>query len=113
MAKNKAAKAKANHNRVCATQAERQATHIRRVVAPIPRVETSSPRVPANTEVHRTQAVTTTPHEDRCNLPIVTNPPVPQQIAQAPVTRSKSQSNHVSLLNYISHDEANNQAPMR
>jgi hypothetical protein len=44
MAKNEAAKAKANCNRVCMTQAERQATHIPRVVAPIPRVETPMDR---------------------------------------------------------------------
>ncbi len=44
MTKNKAAYAKANRNRVCATQAARQAMHIPRVVAPILGVETI-PRV--------------------------------------------------------------------
>ncbi len=86
MAKNKAAKAKANCNRVWATQAAQKAMHIPRVVAPIPRVETPIPRVTANTEAQRTMAITTTLHKDRHNLPIVTNPPVPQQIAQAPAT---------------------------
>ncbi len=112
MAKNKAAKAKANCNRVCATQAAQQAMHIPRVVAPIPRVESPIPRVTANTEMHRTQAVTSTQHKDRCDLPIVTNPPVPQQIAQAPATQSKPQS-CASLPNYISQDEDDHQAPMR
>jgi hypothetical protein len=73
-------------NRVCATQAAHQAMHIPRVVAPIPRVETPISRVTANTEVHCTQAVTTTQHKDRRNLPIVTHLPLPQQIAQAPAT---------------------------
>jgi hypothetical protein len=82
------------------------------VVAPIPRVETPIPRVTANTEAHRTQAVTATQHKDRGNLPIVTNPPVPRQIVQSPATQSKSQS-CMSLPNYISQDEDNNQAPMR
>ncbi len=39
MARNELAKAKTMHNRVCANQAAWQATHIPRVEAPIPRVE--------------------------------------------------------------------------
>ena len=64
------------------------------------------------TEVHCTQTVTATQHEDRRNLPIATNPPVPRQIVQAPATQSKSQYS-VSLPNYIFQDEDNNQAPIR
>jgi hypothetical protein len=75
------AKAKTMRSRVCATQAAQQATHIPRVAAPIPRVETPIPRVTEITEAHCTQAVTPTQHKDRCKLTIVTNPPVPQQIA--------------------------------
>ncbi len=86
MAKNNAAKANANCNRVRATQATRQALHLPRVEAPIPRVKTPIPRVTLNTEAHHTQAVTTTQHKDRLKLLIVTNPPVPQQIVQAPAT---------------------------
>ncbi len=56
MAKNKAVKAKANCNRVCATQATWQATHLPRMEAPIPRVKTPIPRVIANLEAHRTLA---------------------------------------------------------
>jgi hypothetical protein len=112
IAKNEAAKAKANCNRVPSTQASRQATYIPGVVAPIPRVEIPIPRVGKITEAHRTQTVTATQHKDRRDLPIVTNPPVPGQIAQAPTTRSKSQY-CASLPNYISQDEDNNQAPIR
>jgi hypothetical protein len=54
MAKTKAAKAKANWNRVRATQAAQQAMHIPRVVASILRVETPIPRVTKITEAHRT-----------------------------------------------------------
>ncbi len=60
MAKNKAAKAKANLNRVCATQVAQQAMHLPRVEAPIPRVETPITRVTTNIEAHCTQAVTAT-----------------------------------------------------
>jgi hypothetical protein len=67
---------------------------------------------PLITEAHRTQAVTATQHKDRRKLPIVTNLPVPQQITHAPASQSKSQP-HTSLPNYISQDEADNQAPMR
>jgi hypothetical protein len=112
MAKNKAAKAKANCNKVGATQVAQQATHIPRVVAPVPRVETPIPRATKITELHRTLTVTATQHKDRRNLPIVTNPPVLQQIAQALVTQSKSQY-CTSLSNYIFQDEDVNQAPIR
>ncbi len=113
MAKSKAAKAKADFNRVHATQAAQQTTHLPMVEAPIPRVETPIPRVTANIEAHCTQAVTATQeHKDRCNLPIITNPSAPQQLAQAPATRSNSQS-CMSLPNYSSQDEDNIPAPMR
>jgi hypothetical protein len=65
MAKNKAAKAKANCNRVRATQAAQQTTHFPRLEAPILRVETPIPRVTAIIEAHCTQAVTATQHKDR------------------------------------------------
>jgi hypothetical protein len=112
MAKNEVAKAKTMRNRVHATQVAWQATHIPRVAAPIPRVETPISRVTKMTEAHRTQAVTTTHHKDRRELMSVTNPPVPQQILQAPASQSKSLP-CTSLPNYISQDEEDNQAPMR
>ncbi len=112
MAKNEVAKAKANCNRVFTTQAAQQATHIPRVVAPMPRVETPIPRVTKITEAHRTQTVAPAQHKDRRDLPIVTNPPIPRQIVQAPATRSKSQY-CAFLPNYISQDEDDNQAPIR
>jgi hypothetical protein len=57
MAKNEAAKAKANCNRVCATQAARQVMHPPRE-APIPRKETPIPRVTANLEALQCPAIT-------------------------------------------------------
>ena len=60
MAKNELAKAKTMRNRVCANQAAQQATHILRVEALIPRVETPHPMVTESAEVHPTQVVTTT-----------------------------------------------------
>jgi hypothetical protein len=75
MAKNEAAKAKANCNKVHATQVAQQTMHLPRVEEPIPRVEMPIPRVTANIEAHRTQAVTAAQHIDR-HKPIVTNPSV-------------------------------------
>ncbi len=112
LATNKAAKAKANCNRVCATQAARQAPHLPRVEAPLPSVETPIPRVTKNLEVHHTQVDTTTQHKDWCILPIVTNLPVPRPIAQAPATWSNALSSE-SIPNYISQDKDDNPSLMR
>ena len=64
MAKNNAAKANANCNRVRATQATRQALHLPRVEAPIPRVETPHPRVTKSAEAHPTRTVTATQNKE-------------------------------------------------
>jgi hypothetical protein len=100
------------HNRVCATQAAWQATHVPRVEVPIPRVEMPHPKVGEITEAHHTQAVTATQHKDRRKLMSITTPPVPQQSAQTPASQSRSQS-CASLPYYISQDEDDNQAPTR
>jgi hypothetical protein len=112
MAKNELAKAKTMRNRDCANQAARQATHIPKVEALIPRVEMPHLRVTKIAEVHPTQAVTVTQHKDRHAIMSATTPPVHQQIAQAPTSKFKSLS-CMSLSNYISQDEDNYQAPMR
>jgi hypothetical protein len=112
MAKNELAKAKTMCNRVCANQAAWQAMHIPRGEAPILRVEMPHPRGTKISEVHPTQAVTATQDKDRHKITSVITPPVPQQLAQAPASGFKSLS-HVSLPNYISQDEDDNQAPTR
>jgi hypothetical protein len=64
MAKNELAKAKTMRNRVCANQAAQQATHILRVEALIPRVETPHPRVTKSAEAHPTRTVTATQNKE-------------------------------------------------
>ncbi len=100
-AKNKTAKAKEQHNRVRATPAARQTTHLQRV-------EASVPRVAAGPEV------------DRCIEQIFANPSTPRPVAHAPATRSQSQSLQFNAQsstarrpNYISQDEDNQPPPTR
>jgi hypothetical protein len=92
-AKNEAAKAKEQRNRVRATPAARKTTHF-------PRVEASIPRVAAG------------PEEDCCVEQIVANPSVPRPVAHPLATRSQSrslrfdaQSPTARRPNYISQDE--------
>jgi hypothetical protein len=70
-AKNEAAKAKEQCNRVRATPAAQKTTYF-------PRVEASIPRVAAG------------PEEDHCVEQIVANPSVPRPVAHAPATHSQS-----------------------
>ncbi len=86
--------------------------HIPRVEAPIPRVETPHPRVTELAEAHPTRAVNATQNKKRCKITSEITLPVPQQIVQAPALRFKSLP-CVSLPNYISQDEEDNQAPTR
>jgi hypothetical protein len=100
-AKNEAAKAKEQRNRVRATPAARKTTHF-------PRAEASIPRVAAG------------PEEDCPVEQIVANPSVPRPVAQAPATRSQSRSPRFDAQspaawrpNYISQDEDDQPPPMR
>jgi hypothetical protein len=100
-AKNKTAKAKEQRNRVRATPAARQTTHL-------PMVKALIPRVAAGPEVVR------------CVEQIVANPSTPRLIAHAPATRSQSrspqfdaQSHAAQWPNYISQDEDNQPLPER
>ncbi len=77
MAKNELAKAKTMCNRVRANQAAWQATHITRVEAPIPSVETPHQRVNKLAEAHPTRAVTTTQNKERRKITSTITPPVP------------------------------------
>jgi hypothetical protein len=100
-AKNKTAKAKKQCNRVRATPAARQTTHLPRVKALIPRVATG-------------------PEVVRCVEQIVANPSTPWPIAHAPATCSQSRSPQFDAQspaarrpNYISQDEDNQPLPAR
>ena len=85
MAKSKGAKIKAQSNRVRATPAARQTTHLPRVEAPIPRVADPPeadcrvvPRVPNDTK------------EDCHIVEDVPTPATSRPVVQAPATRSQS-----------------------
>jgi hypothetical protein len=100
-AKNEAAKAKEQRNRVRATLAARKTTHF-------PRVEASIPRVAAG------------PEEEHCIEQIDGNPSVPWPVAHTHATHSQSrspqfdaQSSTARRPNYISQDEDYQPPPMR
>jgi len=103
MAKSEVAKAKAQRNRVRATPAVRQTTHLPMVEAPIPRVVDPPeadcrivPRVPNNTK------------EDCCVVEDVPTPATSRPVVQGPTTDSQSRPPCLSPTghpNYISQDE--------
>jgi hypothetical protein len=86
-AKNKAAKAKEQRNRVRATPAARQTTHLPRVEAPIPRVTN-----PPEADRHVIPWVDKGPEEDCGAEQIAANPSGPRPAMQASSTCSQSSS---------------------
>jgi hypothetical protein len=106
VAKSEAAKAKAQCNRVGATLAARQTTHLPRVEAPLPRVA-DPPEVDC-------RIVPRVPNDTKEDCRVVEDVPAPatsRPVVQAPATQSQSQPPRLSPTghpNYISQDEDNN-----
>ncbi len=103
MAKSEVAKAKAQRNRVRATSAARQTTHLPRVVAPLPRV-TDLPEA----DCRVVPRVANGPQENCRVVEDVPTPSAPRPVVQAPATRSHTRTPRLSPTrrpNYISQDE--------
>jgi hypothetical protein len=104
-AKQSAAVAKKQRNRIRANPTARITTHHPRVAVPPPRVDVPIPRV------------TELPQADCRVVPIVANPTMPRPVERAPATRSQSRSprfdaqSPAAQPNYISQDEEDDNDP--
>ena len=85
MAKSEVAKAKAQRNRVQATPAARQTTHLPRVEAPIPRVVD-----PPEADCRIVPRVAKGPQDDFHVVEVALAPSAPRPVVQAPATCSQT-----------------------